>query len=128
MYDFQTVGINSFRIRISFINWYYFNVVEVKKNAQELYGLINYGELRKKSIFVNDKALFKLVDLVYKGSVTLRVKGKNIKLKTPSCKALRELNQVEGEFKSIINHCLSLTIRIFYLFRMARRNKASIKD
>lgn len=52
--------------------------------------------MRKKLVFVNHKACMKLRELVYKGSVTVRVKGKNIKIKTPSCKALRKLNQLEG--------------------------------
>lgn len=69
---------------------------EIKKIAQELYALINYGEMRKKLVFVNQKACMKLKELVYKGSVTVRVKGKNIRIKTPSCKALRKLNQLEG--------------------------------
>lgn len=51
--------------------------------------------MRKKLLFINEKSLMKLRDLVYKGWVTLRVKGKNVKIKTPSCKALRQLNQLE---------------------------------
>lgn len=74
--------------------------IEIKKNAQELYGLINYGEMRKKLAFVNQKACMKLKELVYKGSVAVRVKGKNIRIKTPSCKALRKLNQFEGNYLS----------------------------
>lgn len=62
---------------------------------QELYALINYGEMRKKLIFINEKSFLKLRELVYKGSVTIRTKGKNIKIKTPSCRALRKLNQLE---------------------------------
>lgn len=73
--------------------------IEVKKAAQELYALINYGEMRKKLIFVNEKSFLKLRELVYKGCITIRIKGKNIKIKTPSCRALRKLNQLEGRFK-----------------------------
>lgn len=71
----------------------------MKKIAQELYALINYGEMRRKISFLNEKSLMKLRDLVYKGFVTLRVKGKNVKIKTPSCKALRQLNQLEGNLE-----------------------------
>lgn len=71
----------------------------MKKIAQELYALINYGEMRRKISFLNEKCLMKLRDLVYKGFVTLRMKGKNVKIKTPSCKALRQLNQLEGNSK-----------------------------
>lgn len=73
--------------------------LDVKKLAQELYALINYGEMRRKISFLNEKSLMKLRHLVYKGFVTLRVKGKNVKIKTPSCKALRQLNQLEGKYK-----------------------------
>lgn len=72
-------------------------LADIKKHAQELYALINYGEMRKKLVFVNAKACMKLKELVYHGSVSIRVKGKNIRIKTPSCKALRQLNQMEGK-------------------------------
>ncbi len=52
--------------------------------------------MRKKLVFVDAKACMKLKELVYHGSVSIRVKGKNIRIKTPSCKALRQLNQMEG--------------------------------
>lgn len=68
---------------------------DVKKLPQELYTLINYGEMRRKLLMSNEKNWLKLRDLVYKGHVTIRSKGKNIKVKTPSCRALRKLNQVE---------------------------------
>lgn len=69
---------------------------DVKKHAQELYTLINYGEMRRKLVMSSDKSFLKLRELCYKGSVTIRLKGKNIKVKTPSCRALRKLNQLEG--------------------------------
>lgn len=75
-------------------------IADIKKHAQELYALINYGEMRKKLVFVNAKACMKLKELVYHGSVSIRVKGKNIRIKTPSCKALRQLNQMEGKVTS----------------------------
>uniref|UniRef100_A0A182PI23 Myb-like domain-containing protein n=1 Tax=Anopheles epiroticus TaxID=199890 RepID=A0A182PI23_9DIPT len=68
---------------------------EVKKEAQELYALINYGEMRRKVPFQNKKYFHKLKDLVYKGFTTVREKGKNIRIKTPPCRALRKLNQLE---------------------------------
>ncbi|XP_052866966.1 protein cramped [Anopheles cruzii] len=68
---------------------------EIRKEAQELYALINYGEMRKKVPFQNKKYLHKLKDLVCKGFTTVREKGKNIRIKTPSCRALRKLNQLE---------------------------------
>lgn len=70
---------------------------DVKKLPQELYTLINYGEMRRKLLMSNEKNWLKLRDLVYKGHVTIRSKGKNIKVKTPSCRALHQLegNTVE---------------------------------
>lgn len=69
---------------------------DVKRHAQELYTLINYGEMKRKLVMSSEKSFLKLRDLVYKGFVTIRLKGKNIKIKTPSCRALRKLNQLEG--------------------------------
>ncbi|KAK9752240.1 hypothetical protein QE152_g4340 [Popillia japonica] len=68
---------------------------EVKKIAQELYGLINYGELRKKLSIISEKTCIKLNELIYRGTVAIRVKGKTIRIKTPMCKALRNLNQLD---------------------------------
>ncbi|XP_040173488.1 protein cramped [Anopheles arabiensis] len=68
---------------------------EVRKEVQELYALINYGEMRRKVPFQNKKYFHKLKDLVYKGFTTVREKGKNIRIKTPPCRALRKLNQLE---------------------------------
>ncbi|XP_072384803.1 protein cramped [Diabrotica undecimpunctata] len=73
----------------------------IKKVTQELYGLINYGELRKKVGSVNEKSLVKLNKLIYKGAIILRVKGKSIKVKTPSCKALRKLNQLDDKYEEV---------------------------
>lgn len=70
---------------------------DVTKKIQELYALINYGEMRRKVPLDNQKLYMKLRELVYRGSVTVRVKGKNCRIKTPSCPALRKINQVESE-------------------------------
>lgn len=67
-----------------------------------MYALINFGEMRKKLVFINQKDCMKLKELVYTGSVKMRVKGKNILIKTPSCKALRKLNQLEGNHFSFL--------------------------
>lgn len=73
----------------------------VKKVVQELYGLINYGELRKKIGSVNEKALHKLNEMVYTGSTMIRFKGKSIRIKTPMCKALRHLNQMDEKYDEV---------------------------
>lgn len=68
---------------------------EVKKATQELYGLINFGELRKKIGSVSEKTSLRLNELIYRGFTTIRVRGKNVRVKTPICRALRKLNQQE---------------------------------
>ncbi|XP_012279767.1 protein cramped isoform X1 [Orussus abietinus] len=68
---------------------------DVKKASQELYGLINYGELRRKLPRIHEKVHLKLNELVYWGSTQVRLRGKTMRIKTPICRALRKLNQLE---------------------------------
>ncbi|XP_063240140.1 protein cramped [Bacillus rossius redtenbacheri] len=70
---------------------------DMKKVTQELYGLINYGELRKKMGFVNEKICSKLNELVYRGTVNLRFKGKIIRIKTPMCRTMRKINRLDED-------------------------------
>ncbi|ALC48194.1 crm, partial [Drosophila busckii] len=74
---------------------------ELKKPAQELYTLINYGEMRRKLQFLTEKHFMKLKQLIYQGQITVRCKGKNTRIKTPSCKALRRLNQLDDSLEDI---------------------------
>lgn len=68
----------------------------VKKATQELYGLINYGELRKKiGGTLDERKGQKLQELIRKGSTSVRVKGKSVRVRTPICRALKKLNQIE---------------------------------
>ncbi|XP_070553874.1 protein cramped-like isoform X2 [Ptychodera flava] len=70
---------------------------DMKKTSQELYGLVNYGELRKKAGGgLNDKIGQKLNELATKGRTIVRHKGKNLRVKTPVCKSLKRLNCTEG--------------------------------
>ena len=70
---------------------------EIKTPAKEVYGLINYGEIRKRVGYCTEKIMcMKLNELVYKGSIQLRIKGKTLRIKTPICKALRRLNRLDG--------------------------------
>lgn len=46
----------------------------------------------------------KMKQLVYQGQIMVRSKGKNIRIKTPSCKALRRLNQLDGKSRSSIRN------------------------
>ncbi|XP_034836247.1 protein cramped [Maniola hyperantus] len=66
----------------------------VKKVAQELYALINYGELRRKLASVNEKCCARLGEMVRMGSMAVRARGKTIKVRTPMCRALKRLNQI----------------------------------
>ncbi|KAH0946269.1 hypothetical protein HN011_010938 [Eciton burchellii] len=68
---------------------------DIKKTSQELYGLINYGELRRKLPRIHEKVYLKLNELVYWGSMQVRLRGKTMRIKTPICRALRKLNQLE---------------------------------
>lgn len=71
--------------------------VGVKKATQELYGLINFGELRKKiGGTLDERKAQKLQELIRKGSTSVRVKGKSVRVRTPICRALKKLNQIEG--------------------------------
>ncbi|XP_063979774.1 protein cramped [Diachasmimorpha longicaudata] len=68
---------------------------DVKKATQEIYGLINYGELRRKLPRIHEKVLLKLNELIFWGSTQVRLRGKTMRIKTPICRALRKLNQLE---------------------------------
>ncbi|XP_035680714.1 protein cramped-like isoform X1 [Branchiostoma floridae] len=70
---------------------------DVKKAVQELYGLINYGELRKKIGRMDEKNGHKLNELIKYGVTTVRVKGKNVRIKTPVCRALKKLNNIDDD-------------------------------
>ncbi len=66
--------------------------LQLKKSARELYGLINFGELRKRlGSQLDDKTGVKLRELIFKGHTTVRVKGKAYRLRTPTCPALKKL-------------------------------------
>ncbi|XP_068082936.1 protein cramped [Anabrus simplex] len=85
---------------------------DTKKATQELYALINYGELRKKLGCVSEKTCLKLNELIYKGSTQIRIRGKTLRIKTPICRALRKLNQLED-----LQEELKLPSRVFVEMR-----------
>lgn len=73
----------------------------VEKVTHELYLLINYGEIWKKYGFIfNNKTKRLLEDLVYQGSAALRFKTKNVRLRTPPCRALKKINEI-GVFEKV---------------------------
>lgn len=57
--------------------------------------------MRRKLQFISEKNCMKIRELVYQGHVTFRHKGKNIRIRTPPCKALRKLNQIEDWLEDI---------------------------
>ncbi|XP_072040098.1 protein cramped-like isoform X2 [Amphiura filiformis] len=68
------------------------------KTANELYALINYGELRKKiKGAIDARTGQKLNELVKKGSTTIRYQQRNTRLRTPTCKALKQLRAGDEE-------------------------------
>lgn len=69
---------------------------DMKKSIQELYGLINYSEMRKKIGFkaLNPTNAPRLLELIVTGQTVIKVKGKNYRVKTPVCRALRLINNV----------------------------------
>ncbi|XP_029433282.1 protein cramped-like isoform X3 [Rhinatrema bivittatum] len=69
----------------------------LKKSSQELYGLICYGELRKKiGGCMDDKNATKLNELIQLGATTVRYKGRNLRIKAPMCRALKKLCDPDG--------------------------------
>ncbi|KOB72055.1 Protein cramped, partial [Operophtera brumata] len=66
------------------------------KTKTQLYALINYGELRKKLVSVNEKTCGRLGEMVLGGSMVVRARGRNLRVRTPMCRALRRLNQITG--------------------------------
>ncbi|KAM5227232.1 protein cramped-like isoform 2-T2 [Ctenodactylus gundi] len=69
----------------------------LKKSSQELYGLICYGELRKKiGGCMDDKNAAKLNELIQVGATTVRYKGRNLRIKAPMCRALKKLCDPDG--------------------------------
>ncbi|KAG8433148.1 hypothetical protein GDO86_017438 [Hymenochirus boettgeri] len=70
----------------------------IKKSSQELYGLICYGELRKKiGGCMDDKNATKLNELIQLGLTTVRYKGRNLRIKAPMCRALKKLCDPDGK-------------------------------
>ncbi|ELU08899.1 hypothetical protein CAPTEDRAFT_206971 [Capitella teleta] len=71
----------------------------ISRQALELYGLINYGELRKKySGKLDSKNAERLSELIFKGFTIVKVKGKKYqRIKTPTCKALKKLNHIDDQ-------------------------------
>jgi len=71
----------------------------LKKSHCELYGLINFGEMRKKTGTgkLNEKTGAKLQQLIFEGYTTLKTsRGKTLRIKTPMCLTLKRLKERSG--------------------------------
>ena len=71
--------------------------LKIKKSCCELYGLCNYGVLRKKlhGSQLDDKYGANLQQLIFEGHTTVRVRGRMYRLKTPTCAALKKMKDLE---------------------------------
>ncbi|KAJ8028599.1 Protein cramped-like [Holothuria leucospilota] len=78
---------------------------DLNRNDGELHALINYGELRRKlkGIAMQKQKWRKLTELIQTGVTSLRINGRNVRLKTPVCKALKDLF-VYKEGKEPVKH------------------------
>ncbi|XP_054168609.1 protein cramped-like [Oppia nitens] len=82
----------------------------VDKNIQEIYGLINYGEIWKKfGTKYDNKLTLNLQQLVNFGHTTFKVKGKNLRVKTPICNALKKIHKINVANNTKTNDSPSLS-------------------
>ncbi len=71
---------------------------QLKKSVREIYGLVNYGEMRKKvgggglAFFLDEKMGQRLQELVFSGHTTVRFRGRTSRIRTPICRALKRIN------------------------------------
>jgi len=86
---------------------------ELKASTKELFALINYGEIWKRiEGVVVSKNLVKLNELVHKGSVTIKHKGKTFRVKTPVCPVLKRIhNKQDTEKKKCLPTRVTIELR-----------------
>ncbi|CAG0879078.1 unnamed protein product [Cyprideis torosa] len=65
---------------------------DISRVTKELYGLVNYGELRRR---IGGKVDSKRVaELVHTGQTMVRVRGRLLRVRTPICRALKKINNI----------------------------------
>ncbi|KAI2800114.1 chromatin binding [Blomia tropicalis] len=70
----------------------------IEKGVQEIYGLINYGEIWKKFGSKFDaKSSAHLQQLVDHGYAVFKVKGKSVRVRTPICNALKKIHNIQTQ-------------------------------
>jgi hypothetical protein len=89
-------------------------LADINRVTQELYGLINFGELRKKVGKVTEKNSQKLNELIYSGSTQIRARGKTWRVKTPVCRILRRINMFDGN--TLIKGTFTFGFLVFFIF------------
>lgn len=65
---------------------------DIKK---QIYSLVCYGELRRKGLLKMNKMGPKLNELLTQGNTVVRIRGKNLRIKIPTCRALKRLHNVD---------------------------------
>ncbi|KAK7486956.1 hypothetical protein BaRGS_00021772 [Batillaria attramentaria] len=92
---------------------------EVKKETQELYGLVNYAVFRKTFKSLNERSAVHLNELIHTGvskvkKVAYGKRKKNITkcLRTPICNALKKLNNIEETKEEILEIPQQVTVEI----------------
>lgn len=71
---------------------------DVEKGVQEIYGLINYGEIWKKfGSKVDCRLNVSLQQLVDYGYTVVKMKGKNVRIRTPVCNALKKIHNIDNK-------------------------------
>ncbi|GAB1604457.1 Hypothetical predicted protein [Argonauta hians] len=78
----------------------------IKKHALEVYGLIHYGEMRKRLGGMRaDKNLHKLNEFIQEGSTLIKIRRKSFRIRTPFCNALKKINNVEDPVEDDESTC-----------------------
>ncbi|XP_029648703.1 protein cramped-like [Octopus sinensis] len=78
----------------------------IKKHALEVYGLIHYGEMRKRLGGMRaDKNLHKLNEFIQEGSTLIKIRRKSFRIRTPYCNALKKINNVEDPVEDEDSTC-----------------------
>ncbi|PVD35048.1 hypothetical protein C0Q70_06329 [Pomacea canaliculata] len=93
---------------------------EVKKETQEIYGLINYGVLRKAFKGLNETSAVHLNELIHSGvskvkeTIGVGKKKKRIRrmLRTPVCSALKKLNNIEESKEEAVELPEQITVEM----------------
>lgn len=94
---------------------------------QEMFGLINYGEIWKKfGTKFDSKLCANLQQLVLNGHTVFKVKGKTVRVRTPVCNTLKKIHNIVRKFSNAFSSLIfqpfcfqlilvAMSIRIVFL-------------